>query len=203
MQSLENLAPAPTISHRVFAVAMSLAVFWAVHQLAVLLGQSPVWKWHMIPFWQFFFFAMLYGSLVPQPGIKPIPTVVAVQSLNHWTAREVSLPSIPAINIDSGVVTQSSYVKRASPDGSQPCWDLESLTSSSHWGRVCGLRGQERWRISRSFNGNWRIVFVSPVHGMKEMAIRYVGKELWASQLTGPMLVSVSLCLWSILYFYK
>lgn len=39
------------------------------------------------------------------------------------------MPSIPAINIDSGVVTQSSYVKRASPDGSQPRWDLESLTS--------------------------------------------------------------------------
>ena len=97
---------------------------------------------------------MPYGSLVPRPSIKPIPTVVTVQSLNHWTTREVSLPSILAINIESGFVTQSSYVKRASPDVSQPCWDLESLTSSSHWGRVCGLRGQERWQISKSFNGN-------------------------------------------------
>ena len=29
------------------------------------------------------------GTLVPQPGIKPEPPVVEVQSLNHWTTREV------------------------------------------------------------------------------------------------------------------
>ena len=28
------------------------------------------------------------GILVPQPGIKPIPHVVEVQSLKHWTSRE-------------------------------------------------------------------------------------------------------------------
>ena len=27
--------------------------------------------------------------LVPQPGIEPVPPVVEVQSLNHWTAKEV------------------------------------------------------------------------------------------------------------------
>ena len=29
--------------------------------------------------------------LVPQPGIKPMPPAVEVQSLNHWTSREVPL----------------------------------------------------------------------------------------------------------------
>ena len=29
------------------------------------------------------------GSLVPQPGIKPSPFALEVQSLNHWTMREV------------------------------------------------------------------------------------------------------------------
>ena len=29
------------------------------------------------------------GTLVPQPGIEPVPPAVEVQSLNHWTAREV------------------------------------------------------------------------------------------------------------------
>ena len=29
------------------------------------------------------------GILVPQPGIKPVPPAVEVQSLNHWTTREV------------------------------------------------------------------------------------------------------------------
>ena len=29
------------------------------------------------------------GILVPRPGIKPAPLALEVQSLNHWTAREV------------------------------------------------------------------------------------------------------------------
>ena len=29
------------------------------------------------------------GILVPRPGIKSMPSAVGVQSLNHWTAREV------------------------------------------------------------------------------------------------------------------
>ena len=37
----------------------------------------------------FFFFFWLCGILVPRPGIEPAPPAVEVQSLNHWTAREV------------------------------------------------------------------------------------------------------------------
>ena len=33
------------------------------------------------------------GILVPQPGIKPVPPALKMQSLNHWTSREV--PKIP------------------------------------------------------------------------------------------------------------
>ena len=29
------------------------------------------------------------GNLVPQPGIRPAPPTLEVQSLNHWTAREI------------------------------------------------------------------------------------------------------------------
>ena len=32
---------------------------------------------------------MVYGILVPQLGIESIPPELEVQSLNHWTAREV------------------------------------------------------------------------------------------------------------------
>ena len=32
---------------------------------------------------------MAYRILVPQPGLKPRPSTVRVQSLNHWTAREL------------------------------------------------------------------------------------------------------------------
>ena len=42
----------------------------------------------------FFFLATLcsiQGILVPWPGIEPMPLAVEVQSLNHWTAREVSI----------------------------------------------------------------------------------------------------------------
>ena len=39
----------------------------------------------------FFFFGhtAVCGILVPGPGIKPMPTAVEAQSLNHWTTREV------------------------------------------------------------------------------------------------------------------
>ena len=34
---------------------------------------------------------MLHGMLlVSQPGIESVPPALEVQSLNHWTAREVS-----------------------------------------------------------------------------------------------------------------
>ena len=36
-----------------------------------------------------FFCHTAYKILVPQPGIKPALPAVEVQSLNHWTAREV------------------------------------------------------------------------------------------------------------------
>ena len=29
------------------------------------------------------------GILIPRPGVQPMPTALEVQSLNHWTAREV------------------------------------------------------------------------------------------------------------------
>ena len=43
----------------------------------------------------FFFWphCMACGILVPQPGIKPVPPAVEVQSPNHWTTREVP-PSV-------------------------------------------------------------------------------------------------------------
>ena len=35
---------------------------------------------------------MPYGILVPQPGITLAPTALKLQSLNHWTTREVIFP---------------------------------------------------------------------------------------------------------------
>ena len=34
---------------------------------------------------------MACGILVPQSGIEPVPAALVVQSLNHWTTREVPL----------------------------------------------------------------------------------------------------------------
>ena len=35
-----------------------------------------------------------YGILVPWPGVELVPSTVEVQSLNHWTAREVPISRI-------------------------------------------------------------------------------------------------------------
>ena len=46
----------------------------------------------------FYFFFWPYhaacGILVPRSGIKPVLPAVEVQSLNHWTAREVPGSSV-------------------------------------------------------------------------------------------------------------
>ena len=38
-----------------------------------------------------FLFCLSYeasGILVPQPGIKPVPTALEARNLNHWTTRK-------------------------------------------------------------------------------------------------------------------
>ena len=36
-----------------------------------------------------FFGHTTHGILVPQPGIKPVPSEMEAQSPNHWTARDI------------------------------------------------------------------------------------------------------------------
>ena len=43
-------------------------------------------------FFFFFFCGQDLRTLVPQPGIEPLPPVLEASSLNHWTTREVSPP---------------------------------------------------------------------------------------------------------------
>ena len=50
-------------------------------------------------FWFFFFGHTAYhvGSQFPNPGLNLCPPAVEVQSLNHWTTREV-----PEIDLNDG-----------------------------------------------------------------------------------------------------
>ena len=59
---------------------------------------TPFLPWdRMVDKWVFFFFLFkIFGHtgwhveiLVPRPRIEPAPPALEVQSLNHWTAREV------------------------------------------------------------------------------------------------------------------
>ena len=63
-------------------------------------GNEMFWNWMVVILSKyiktlnstfFFFFAVPHGKqeLVPQSGIKPVPTVAEAQSPYHWTAREV------------------------------------------------------------------------------------------------------------------
>ena len=38
--------------------------------------------------------SVAYGILVPWPGIEPMPPAVEVQSLNHWTSKEVPVAHV-------------------------------------------------------------------------------------------------------------
>ena len=43
----------------------------------------------LLLFYRGFFGHEACGILAPGPGIKPVPPALEVQSLNHWTSREV------------------------------------------------------------------------------------------------------------------
>ena len=56
---------------------------------------------------------ILVGILVPQSGTEPAPAAVEVQSLNHWTVREVPLKAFSK---------QTLYI-RMIPDFKRRCKD--------------------------------------------------------------------------------
>ena len=63
-----------------------------------ILHAAQCGKKKKILFYDHFFLTFFFGPhpaayviLVPRPGIEPLPTAVEVQSLNHWTGREVPL----------------------------------------------------------------------------------------------------------------
>ena len=55
-------------------------------------------------FFSFWSHHMACGILVPWPGIEPTPPAVEVQSLHHWTAREV-----PSLFLHSSPVMDWSF----------------------------------------------------------------------------------------------
>ena len=48
------------------------------------------------------------GILVPQPGIKTAPPALEVQSLNHWTIREVL---ILRLDLNTNMFTSGKFIK--------------------------------------------------------------------------------------------
>ena len=61
------------------------------HSVLFCSRMSYKWKHTVCDLLMFFFF---FGCTskheeLPQPGIEPVPPAVEVQSLNHWTTREV------------------------------------------------------------------------------------------------------------------
>ena len=105
---------------------------------------------------------MLCGvwDLIPQPGIKPMPSAVEVQSLNHWTTREVlkghrllhfrCLYTVPLSLLSSLTHPVTSSLKTV-PVVSQGFWnplppDLllpMALQLASSAAQVCGLSWAE------------------------------------------------------------
>ena len=81
--------------------------FWKCHQnpeeiFHIMETSSSVKKKRMINcktidspnFYFFWSCCVACGTLVPRPGIKPVPLALGAWSLNHWTAREVPTASI-------------------------------------------------------------------------------------------------------------
>ena len=77
--------------------------------------------------------------LVPRPGIEPSKSALEVQSLNHWTTREVHqsapfLKKIPLYYLSSNLIHVQSHQASVSPLGrfchhfTHLCFDSDFLT---------------------------------------------------------------------------
>ena len=60
---------------------------WVAHALKDHYSSFVTYTWVFSPtFWPCL---MVYGILLPCPGIEPVPPALEAEGLNHWTAREV------------------------------------------------------------------------------------------------------------------
>ena len=87
----------------------------------------------------FFFFNFLgcaarhVGSLVPQPGIEPMPLALEARSLNHWTAREIRKALTTAPQRASLVLDlRGAQGKRLLVASSAPSMEAQVARSSQH-----------------------------------------------------------------------
>ena len=102
----------------------------------------------------YFIFRLHYsacGILVPQPGIKPMPPILGVQSLNHWTTREV-----PSITIHStrhqvytwirqrgiNILIVINVYNAALPKILQAVILIYIYVFLTHWFFICGCQGE-------------------------------------------------------------
>ena len=92
---------------------------------------------------------------LPQPGIEPTPTVVEVQSLNHWTTREVWELEIfmpDGEGADEGI---SGGATGAEAGGTQGTGYLDWLDRMAPWGTASD-RAREMGRAPRASLGHCR-----------------------------------------------
>ena len=85
---------------------------------------------------------MACGIFVPQPGIEPVPPASAVQSLNHWTTREVRLSPFLILfgkHKPPGLTCQSQAILQRVPWKWIPCQGKKRVVVLTHvWQRSFG-----------------------------------------------------------------
>ena len=90
--------------------------FWATYYL-LKCHTLGLWSRHL---YFFFFFNWPYhttcGILVPQPGIKIVPSALEAQNLNHWATRERSQV---CISLNKLAFTLPRFILKFFPEQSQ------------------------------------------------------------------------------------
>ena len=92
--------------------------------------------------------------LVPQPGIKPMPSTVEGPSLNHWTTKEVLSPCYPTVSFLFSLLIISSSPVTFLLIPPQFSHHVQKPGSQSI--RGCGADGPDLWFLTR-WGGGWRV----------------------------------------------
>ena len=126
---------------RIVFILIYFFKFYYLKAIDGILFYSILFYYFILFYFIFWLHCTACRILVPWPGIKPVPYALEVQSLNHWTAREV--PRI-VLNVCKFYIERRVEMESSLPGicvflcSSYTCSTLSTGFTSYTYGKVCG-----------------------------------------------------------------
>ena len=120
----------------------------------------------------FTFFCLCHAAreiLVPQPGVKPMPPAVEVQSLNLWTTREVPKSMFTLFKVQEMHVKHIWFTPSSASVLYFTIWKVKTLQNRIEMMTIC------RWYASIS--GKSKRIYFKMLQRVKKNALSWLDTE--------------------------